>query len=147
MALHANTALVAQAWLTTLFPAAMVGSTLPEPAKWAATGFVKVGPVVGGSVNIYVPERHPVVQVDCYATWPNSEKVNRAQANDLAETIRAACYLPVPAVTLRNTVKPVHLSSVYPITEPRELAEPATNFGRYTLDIHIGWIEQDTVIG
>lgn len=149
MAVHANTTLVAVAWLQTLgLPAGKVGTSLPPAAVWESTGFVKVGPTVGGGVNIYVPERHPVVQIDCYATFPGqSEKVNRGLANELAEIVRAACYDPVPGVTLRAGITPVHLSSVYPISEPRELPEPVTNFGRFTLDLHIGWIEQPTVIG
>lgn len=145
---HANTTLVAQAWLQTLsLPAGAVGTSLPEVAKWTTTGFVVVGPTVGGGGEIYVPQRTPVVQIDCYATFTNSEKVNRGLANDLAETIYNGCFLPAPAVTLRSTIKPVWLSQIYPISEPREIPEPDTNFGRYSLDIHLGWIEQDTVIG
>lgn len=149
MAVHANSTLVAVAWLQTLgLPAGKVGTSLPSPAVWDTTGFVVAGPTVGGGVNMYVPERHPVVQIDCYATFPGqSEKVNRGLANELAEVVYNATFAPVPAVTLRAGIAPVHLSSVYVITEPREIPEPVSNFGRFTLDLHIGWMEQTTVIG
>lgn len=146
--LHANTTLVASAWLGTLGLAAGIGTTLPPVAKWATTGFVVVGPVVGSAPNMYLAERHPIVQIDCYATFASSEKVNRGMANDLAETIyNGALIDPAPVVAMRAGIAPVWLSSTYPLTEPREIPEPDTNFGRYSIDVHIGWIEQTIVIG
>lgn len=154
---HANNTVVMLAWLATLpLPANSVGTSLPEVEKWYDTGFVVVGPAVGsgafgigansGSANIYIPERKPVITIDCYAARRNSEKPDLGRANNLAEIILNGAYYPpgtaMPELVLKPGVKPVWLESVFPLSEPRPIPEPATNFARFSLDMAIHWIER-----
>jgi hypothetical protein len=148
---HANTTLVTQAWLRTLsLPAGCVGTTLPSPEKWAATGFVRVGAAVGSAAtSVDYPLREPIVSIHCFATFLNSEKVNYGQANDLAEIIYNESFIqPPPVISLPASIKPVYLSQVYPLsTEPMWIPEPASNFAHYLINMHVGWMEQGDVIG
>lgn len=146
---HAATStLVALAWLQALgLPD--VGTSLPSPDKWETSGFVVVGATLADAPNIYYMDRRPVVEISCYAKFPGqSEKVNYALANDLAEQVLRGTYTtPPPAITLRAGYEPVHLSSVYAVSDIRWVPEPDNNFARYALDVHIGWMPQGAVLG
>src|ERR1700681_1836001 len=69
----------------------MVATSLPEDnTTWSTSGFVALK-TVGGTPEMYVPLREPVVSVDCYATSSVGNKAPWAQANNLAEIVAAAC--------------------------------------------------------
>jgi hypothetical protein len=101
-----TTPVVAMAWLRSITGLEnIVASDLPEVAKWADTGFVTVGPVVGGGgalsaavsgAELYAPLRHPIVQVDCWAAFRNSKKINHGSATRLAELVLNATYTDFP---------------------------------------------------
>ena len=102
--------------------------------------------------NLYYMDRHPVVEINCYAKFPGqTEKMNLALANSLAERVLRGTYTPAgqapPAVTLPAQFEAVHLSSVYAVSEIRPVPEPSTSFARYALDVHIGWMPQGDVLG
>jgi hypothetical protein len=153
-----TTPVVAMAWLRSITGLEnIVASDLPEVAKWADTGFVTVGPVVGGGgalsaaasgAELYVPLRHPIVQVDCWAAFRNSKKINHGSATRLAELVLNATYTDFPvSVTLPAGVAPVHLTPVYPVSEVRGPIPDPNNYAHYQLDLHIGWITQGAIPG
>jgi hypothetical protein len=150
---HASTFLVAQAWLRQCVEglSGIVASSLPKADTWALTGFVTCGPQFGGVPEMYVPLRRPVIQVDCWAIFPNqTKKRNDGLANDLAERVVNASYEwtgdPVD-VTLPPGVKPVHLSMIYPVSEVRWVPDPDPGMAHYAVDMHVGWIEQGAIAG
>lgn len=158
MPLHpANSTLVFQAWLRTI-PGleSIVSVTLPEMSKVYPAGWVTIGAAVGGGTafsvsgtgqpGIYIPERQPVMQVDCWAAHENSEKVDHGRANNLAELVYAATFTPpgdpLPQVTLPPTIKPVWIEAVFPVRDPQWVPEPDSSVAHYSLDIELHWIEK-----
>lgn len=147
MAKPASSELVVVAWLATIpgITSAMVGTLLPtETAGWQETGFVQVGPEFGGTPDRYVPIRSPVMAVDTWGVNPNVMTPNWEVASDLAELVVDACYrnhnLNVPLV-LRTGYRQARLTGAWPVTEPRRVRDDPTNYGRFNLDIELGWIE------
>jgi hypothetical protein len=108
----------------------IVASDLPEVAKWADTGFVTVGPVVGGGgalsaaasgAELYVAAAAPdraggllgaFLQLEedqprqLRLGWPSWCSTRRTRTSP-------------PSVTLPAGVAPVHLTPVYPVSEVR----------------------------
>lgn len=138
--------LVAAAWLGQRVPglaADMVATTLPSnPAAWQASGFVQVVALPGGSPDLYVPIRKPVLQVDAWATpAATSGKVPWGLANHLAELVRVAvdgqAYgLPV---TLPVGYLGARVLGVILATEPRRVEGDPSGYARYTLDLAVHW--------
>lgn len=163
MTAPATTPVVAMAWLRSIPEIAdIVASDLPAVEKWASPaghGFVTVGPVVGGGgaspatvsspVEIYAPLRHPIVQVDFWAAFANSKKINHGVAQANAEAVWNACFTDFPPeLALPAGVKPVHLTPVYPVSP--EVLGPIpdpNNYAHYQLSLHIGWIHQGAIPG
>lgn len=147
--LRANTELVAVAWLASApgIDPAQVATTLPaNSAVWAESGFIQVGPVVGGSPNPHIPKRTPVVQVDCWAVNPTSGKPKWSKAINLAETIRAA-YEQVDHRTIQRTLTllpgypQARVTSTYFAVEPRRVPGDSGAYARYQADMIFDWIE------
>lgn len=145
---RANTELTAIAWLSSLdgVPGDAVATTLPtDNSTWSASGFVQVTGGVGGTVNAYVPMRGPVVQVTCWAVNPNSKRPPWGKANNLAETIWAACYNPAnfhAALTLRDSFPQVRVHAAYPVGEIRRLpGGDVSEYAAYTFDVALKWTE------
>jgi hypothetical protein len=90
LARHATTDLVAVAWLKGLV-GDIVATTVPRNDTVAASGFVTVH-TSGGSSNMYIPVREPVVLIDCW--WAPKDSVTPPfnKATMLAEQIVAGCY-------------------------------------------------------
>jgi hypothetical protein len=159
----ATSLVVAMAWLRTIPAIAdIVASDLPAVEKWASPdghGFVTVGPVVGGGgaspltattgTELYAPMRHPIVQIDFWAAFANSKKINHGVAQENAGAVWDACYTDFPdEITMPAGVKPVHLTPVYPVSP--DLLGPIpdpNNYAHYQLALHIGWIHQGAVPG
>jgi hypothetical protein len=158
----ATTPVVTMAWLRSIAGLEdIVAADLPEVAKWVNTGFVTVGPNVGGSTviggsgaiggEIYAPIRHGVVQIDCWAAFANSKKINHGRASELAALVWEAGFTDpdaAPAITLPSNVKPVHLLPVYPVSpDVRGPIPDPNNYAHYQIDVHIGWIHQGAIPG
>jgi len=151
--LLATSELAAVAWIGSIpdLSAQMVATTLPpdanadgSPASWLITGFITVA-VVGGSPDIYLPVKKPVIQVDCWAARPGSNKPPWGQANVIAETIRYATLqrtgfnrpltlgangIPYPGAVV---------TSAYFATEFRRLYSDAADYARYQADMALCW--------
>ncbi|WP_274029451.1 hypothetical protein [Streptomyces sp. MMBL 11-1] len=143
--LRATTELVAAAWLNTLFDQPIVATTLPKPADgtpgWADTGFITVA-VVGGGAGMYVPLRSPVVSVDCWAVNPQSAKPPWGKANNLAETVQAACYGPINMrLELPGGFPDVRVLSAYSVSESRRITDDQSSYAHYSLDVQLHWVE------
>lgn len=147
-ALHPSSTLVMVEWLrqTLGVPAA---ATLPPPAGWASTGFLTVTPV-GGTPGVYVPDRAPVMQVDCWGAnlaAAGSDKVSRKvplqQANELADKVVLATYTYQPApVTLPAQFLPVWVESLIAVSEVRWVPEAASPLAHFSVDVQLRWAEQ-----
>ena len=148
---HANTDLVAGLWLASLpgLNAGMVGTTVPEKAE-ANASLVTSGCVeyftVGGTPDMYVPERQPVLQIKTYG-FPlktGSRRPQRALANDLAEAIVAACQSPSnfnAKLTLPNDRFPARVQQAHALQEPRPVPDDRGYWSVFQFDLQIYWVE------
>lgn len=148
--LYATNELVAQAWISSI-PGfdADVGEQLPaDTSTWQQTGFVTVA-VAGGAPDVDIAVKRPVVQVDCWATSPGSNKPPWWQANHLAETIRAACYdhaafgreLHPQAGTV--TYPTARALTAYVLTEPHRIYGDVADNAGYSFDLQLHWCQLD----
>lgn len=137
--------LAAISWLRTLpgIPSTKVSTRLPgDNSVIAASGFVTVL-TIGGSSDIYVPRRSPVLEVKTWAGPAAGEKEPPWwQANQLAESIREAC-LDHDAfggvITTRSGYDNVCVPSAFLISEPRKLEHDDGRFAIYTMDLQLHW--------
>lgn len=146
--------LVATAWLASVpgLSAAMVGTQLPPdinadgtPAPWVATGFVTVA-VAGGSPDPLLPVSEPVMQVDCWATLPGSNKPPWLKAAAVAAAIRRATWsrtgIPRPLVPVANgvTYPTAVVRSAYLATAFRRIYDDQGDYARYQADLALSWV-------
>lgn len=144
--------LVAVAWLSQRVPgvtAGQVATRLPrETAAWATSGFVQATVVPSGGPIHSGDARVSLVQVDAWGV--NIATDGSAQAKPaikkaavLAENVLAATSDEVQAfgqiVTLPDGYGSARVLSVYPQTEPSEVSDDPSGFGRVTLDLVITW--------
>ncbi len=142
--LRATPELVATAWLKTVV-GDRVATTLPKDnTSWAASGFCTIV-TAGGTPNLYVPLREPVIGVDCWAVNPQSQKPPWNKAAALAEAIQAACYehRSIPqAVALPAGYPAALVRSAYTTGEPRRIPDDPSSYARYTIPgLAISWVE------
>lgn len=159
-----NSELVACGWLANVpgFTAGMVGTTLPQmPASgplpaWVATGFVTVGPAVGGSPGAFMPTAEPVLSINCWAvnatqsggpTGPINvgSKPPWGKAAQLAERIRQAVYTLDKGST-RQVTMPVTgyaratVNAASMLSEPRRMPSDLASYARTQFEIQLFWI-------
>jgi hypothetical protein len=142
--LRANHELVTIAWLKTIV-GDRVATMLPKDnASWAASGFVTTD-VVGGTPNLYVPLREPVMSVDCWAFSAGSQKPPWNKASVLAQAIQAACWehRSIPqTVTLPTGYPAVQVRSAYCTGDPRRVPDDPSSYARYSIPgLAITWVE------
>jgi hypothetical protein len=154
MSMNPNNDMVAEAWVAgvTGLSAAMVATNLPQDnSTWAVNGFVTVS-VVGGSPDLYLPVRKPVVQVDAWAVNPNSGRAPWWKANYLAELIRAhveagaATYTRQVILTGKGDYRNAVVFEAILRTEPRRAIAQGmmptgdeASYARYMLDLELAW--------
>lgn len=142
--LTANTELVAVQWLlgVTGLSSGMVATQLPkDQSTWSTNGFVTVA-ALGGGPNNYTGVRGPVLQLDCWAVAPGSNKPPWFQANALAELVVGACRVgDGRTVTLPNGYPAARVLQAWVITEPRRVYDDAGDVARYTLNLALSWIQ------
>jgi hypothetical protein len=152
-----NDEIVGVAWLGSIpgLSPAMVGTQLPpdvDPngsvASWIATGFVTVS-VVGGTPDAMLPIDRPVLQVDCWATVPGSNKPPWNKAAALASAIRYATWdrvrIPRPLVASVNGAEyPLAVvQSAYLATSFRRVYDDQGDYARLQGDLALSWIAPD----
>lgn len=153
--LHAPTDLVAQAWIRSLpgLVADGVAGQLPsDETTWAANGFVVVPTTVGGSPHSSIPVRRPVLQVECWATVPGSDKLPWGIANQLAEQIRFGTYdrtmfgRPLAIASGKVTYPPAHVLGAQIMTEPRRAWSDAGDYAGFIFDLMLHFVAAGEVI-
>jgi hypothetical protein len=142
--LRATPELVATAWLKTVV-GDRVATTLPKDnTSWAASGFCTLVSA-GGTPNLYVPLREPVMSVECWAHNPDSQKPPWNKAAVLAEAIQAACYdhLAIPqTVSLPTGYPAARVLSAYTTGEHRRIPDDPSSYAHYLIPgLVIAWTE------
>jgi len=139
-----HTELVAVAWLKTIpgLPVTAVGTTLPdEQTRWPE-GFIQVS-VVGGVTSMDVPQRRPILQLDCWAANPRSAKPPWGRANQIAEIAYQACYDHDAnlgkQVELVGDYAPAYVQSAFPMSEPMRRGSDIALYARYGFDLELVW--------
>jgi len=121
-----------------------VAADLPEDVSgWSSTGFVVVGPVTGGTPDMYVPMGDTVTQIDCYAVNPNSKTPPWGLAYELAEYIRAGTFdntkTHVP-LSLPTGYDSAMVLSSYLVSEPRSIPSDEGDYARVEFDLAFKWL-------
>ena len=132
---------VAVAWVKSLpdFMGIPVATTLAPQAGWG-TGvqdFVVAGFSLGGIPGAYTLTRVPVVQMDCFAKAPNSNRPAWNRASMLTEALRDACYSGYAAgvLSFAGGFPSVTLHSVVPMSEPRRILSDVAAIAHYSIDL------------
>jgi hypothetical protein len=150
-----TTTQVIQAWVKQYVGFSGCAAQLPEPSSWLAVGaFIVVAGLVGGTPGLYVPDNAPIVQLDFYAATRAkagsdalSRKPPRGAAESLGNQVCMRTYSTPQGLdlSLPANYRPIWLTSIYPVSEVRELPTAAENLARYSADIYVGWIERNPV--
>lgn len=143
-----NAHLVAVAWVRgigTIDPTKVASTRPKNRSLWADYGFIQVGPVVGGSPDLHVPQRISVVEVSCWAINLNSSKPPWGKANQLAELVLNHPYSD-PAgggrdvsALLPTGYDGARVQCVYPNSEPREFEGDTASAALYKFELTINW--------
>lgn len=147
-----NSILVAKHWLLAAVPALadIVATTLPDP-PWPGDQFVQVMNV-GGAPEIDNPMFHPVVSVNIYAMKPGSARPPWGKAATLGMKIVTACYNKpyAPAdrvrVALPGDFDDAIVTSVYPVSDLREVPSDPSQYAVYSLDLNLTWVPASLVV-
>jgi hypothetical protein len=160
--LLATDELVAIAWISSITGLSpdIVATQLPAPARkdgtpadWVSAppfGFVVVS-AVGGNPDESLPVNRPVIQVDCWATKPGSNKPPWGRANRIAQAIVAATQdrVTIPRHLTLNAngviYPPAVVQGAKVMTTPRRTFDDVGDFARYQLDLWLQWIQLDMV--
>lgn len=146
--------LVAVAWIASVpgFSPAMVGTTLPadvnpdgSPAAWLKTGYATVS-VVGGNPDPLLPISRPVIQVDCWAAVPGSNKPPWNLAAALSRAILRATWdryrIPRPLTPTLNGVEypTAVVQSATIVTAFRRMYDDAADYAHLSGDLNLSWV-------
>jgi hypothetical protein len=147
--LHADTDLVAAAWIRTIpgLVADGVATQLPSDEKtWAANGFVVVPTNVGGTPHSTMPLHRPVVQVECWGTVPGSDKLPWGIPSQLAAQIfagtqdRTTFGRPLSITANGITYPGARVLSAKMLTEPRRIWHDTGDYAGKTFDLALQWV-------
>lgn len=147
-----TTALVAVAWLGQRVPgiaAAQVATRLPRDlATWLDEGFVQVTIIPAAAEVDSGARRRGIAQIDAWganAATDGSATAKPAvmKATRLAELIMRGMEDAVQSfgrpVTMPANYAAARVLSVYPMTEPSEVPDDPSGFGRVTFDLALDW--------
>lgn len=128
---------VVETWLQTLpfVDSAMVGPTLPaDMSVWASSGFWQVT-VVGGSPNVDLGTKEPVLEIACWAATPEATYPPFNRAERMATQVRDAAL----EARTQGLVDNVFLLGITPLTEPMRIPDERTGFARVSLQVMAWW--------
>lgn len=139
--------LVAQLWLAGVagLNAGMVGTTLPrDNTAWAASGFVQVVGVRGGTPQPVVQTRSPVVQVDLWGTNLSSGKPPWWRTEQLGVLVVDGCEADDQQRQVsKSGYDPVLVKNVAVVREPSRVPSDEGAYAHYTMDLQITWMHRD----
>jgi hypothetical protein len=138
--------LATMSWLRTLpgISHEMVGTKRLDPELMPSEGFLTVR-TVGGSSNIYIPQRSPVMQITAFAFDINGDRRDPpwAAAVNLLEEIREYCMYEQfnfkGVIPTENGYDDVCVQSANPLTEPAKVPGDDARMAEYTMDVQINW--------
>lgn len=149
-----TSALVAVAWIGQRCPgivAAQVATRLPRDlATWVDEGFVQVT-IIPGAAEVDVPIRHAIAQIDAWGVNLSTDGAATAKpavmkATRLAELIMRGTEDDVQRiggfgrpVAMPANYSAARVQAVYPMTEPTEVPDDPSGFGRVTFDLALDW--------
>jgi hypothetical protein len=138
-----STVRVTTAWLAGVTGVPAAGGDLPtDNTTWAASGFAQVT-TVGGTPDVDVPLRRPVVRVSCWACrTPADDTPPWGQAEALAEAIADATWSAGVGrtVTLPTGYRSARVLSVVVVGEPRRIPSDPAGYARVDLDLSVDWV-------
>lgn len=145
--LYATNTLVGVAWIASIpgLTASGVGAGLPaDETSWAQGGYVVVPATVGGSPMVNAPVARPVVQVECWATIPNSPDLPWNMAENLAQQVTMATYDRSGAFS-RRLVLPdgypnARVIGAAVLRHPHRVWSDAGDYAGFSLDIQLTWV-------
>jgi len=152
------------AWIKSLdtVNADVVATAMPsDPTEWATNGLIQVG-VASGVGRMYSGTlRNSVLQIDCWATNPGSQKVPWGKAAELASQLWYACDdddAQQQRLQIGNTpgvFLDVSVFTVYPLSDMRRLVsgggldgesttkttrDPSMGYARIQFDLQMNWL-------
>lgn len=152
MSLRPTAPLIAVAWLSQRVPgvvAAQVATRLPKDVTaWASSGFVQATVIPSAAPVESGDGRLAYVQVDCWTAKLATDGSTQTNppikaAAVLAENVLAATDPAVQVfgrpVAMPTGYGPARVLSVYAVTEPSEVPDDPSGYGRVTLDLAIKW--------
>lgn len=127
----------------------MVATQLPDDnTTWAASGFVVVQGV-GGTPQMDMGSRHPVVEVTAFAGSGSSSKPRWAQAAHLMEVVCAGLLARSGThelLVLGTGMPRCWVDSAFAVSEPREVPQANTTteapYARMSMDVQINWRQE-----
>lgn len=139
-----NSSLVAVAWLKTLpgVDSRYVATQLPPSNFTFGTSGFCVVTVVGGSPDAYLPEGHPVLQVDIYAIKEGSARPPWNACEDIAVAVTKACEgngLFREELTLPGTYMPARVLQGQVIGEPKRAYGDGGSLAHIRVEIELHW--------
>lgn len=145
--LYATNTLVAVAWIASIpgLTASGVGPQLPaDETSWGDGGYIVVPFSVGGTPMAMAPVARPVVQVECWATIPNSPDLPWNMAENLAEQVRMATYDRSGAFSRRLTLPDgypnARVIAAMVLTHPKRVWSDAGDYAGFLLDVQLTWV-------
>jgi hypothetical protein len=144
--LHPTSEQVAVAWLKDAIGSSGIGIDLPQDSStWPARGFVQVRSV-GGTPHVHIPQRQPVISVDCWAAGTNMARPPWFRAAQLAEIVRVATEAADAKrqVVIGGSFVNATIQTVYALTEPRPIPSDVAGYAHSSLDIALTWVETAT---
>lgn len=133
------------AWVDGATPVRVaVATSLPkEDDELRRLGFIRVV-TVGGSPDIDVPRRNPVVTAECWAApEQGSSKLPWNRAGAIAELVWQSTYdrtmMNFTLAASSPGYQPVRVLTVTALTEPRRI-ETDVNYARFDVDLFFHWI-------
>ncbi len=132
--------LVLMYWLRSRpsLPTNSISTTLPKGSTWAASGFIQVAGVGGGS-DPHIPVHSPVMSIDTWANVQNSERPDWEKASILMEQVRWEMYQRDTrgALTISGYYSPF-LTCIYPVSNPRRIPSDEA-YAHISMDVEIDW--------
>lgn len=145
---YPNTELVGLAWLSQRVPEFVglgnVATTLPLSTAWPNGGFVQARDLVGGAARIDIPQRRPLLQIDCWAVKPGSSKPRWALASYLAECVRNATESSSAKysspVALPADYLPAIVSAAFIVGDIRRIENDPSGYARFSMNLEVDWL-------
>lgn len=130
----------------------IVGTALPsDTTKWAATGFLQVTAIPGGRpVDIDLPRRLPILQLDAWATANTSGTASSIKppwhlAAQLIEYVRIATEDAQTGyygktIDIKTNYRQARVQAAYLVTEPDKVLDDPSGYAHFTADLAVDWV-------